>query len=154
VGAALSVLSFALPLAACASLVVRFGRSQGVERQQLKWFAYAAALLVATSLLLVLLPLTPTANNLTIGLLTVLLPIAAGIAILRYRLYDLDRLINRTLVYGLLTALLAGVSASVVLILGPVFGRIGAEPPSWAVARATLAVAALLQPARHRIKQR
>jgi len=66
VGAALPVLSFALPLAACASLVVRFRRSQGVERQQLKWFAYAAALLVATSPLLALLPLTPTANNLVV----------------------------------------------------------------------------------------
>ena len=59
-----------------------------------------------------------------------LLPIAAGIAILRYRLYDIDRLISRTLVYGLLTGLLAGVYAGVVLVLGQVFGVIGTEPPS------------------------
>jgi hypothetical protein len=76
-----------------------------------------------------------------------------GVAILRYPLYDIDRLINRTLVYGLLSALLAGVYASVVLVLGQLFGGLGSEPPSWAVAGATLAVAALFQPARRRIQQ-
>jgi len=81
------------------------------------------------------------------------MPVAAGVAILRYRLYDIDRLINRTLVYGLLTALLGGVYAAVVLLLGQLFGGIGAEPPSWLVAGATLAVAALFQPARRRIQQ-
>jgi hypothetical protein len=79
------------------------------------------------------------------------LPVAAGIAILRYRLDDIDRLINRTLVYGLLTAMLAGVYAGLVLVLGQVFGGLGAETPSW-VAGATLAVAALFQPARRRIQ--
>ena len=59
---------------------------------------------------------------------------AVGIAILRYRLYDIDRLINRTLVYGLLTALLAGVYVGVVLVLGQVFGGVAGNPPSWAVA--------------------
>jgi hypothetical protein len=67
-------------------------------------------------------------------------------------LYDIDRLINRTLVYGLLTALLAGVYAATVLVLGQVFGGVGKDPPSWAVAGATLAVAALFQPARRRIQ--
>jgi hypothetical protein len=80
------------------------------------------------------------------------IPAAAGIAIVRYRLYDIDRLINRTLVYGLLTALLGGIYAGVVLVLGQLFGGIGAEPPSWAVAGATLAVAAVFQPARLRIQ--
>ena len=80
-------------------------------------------------------------------------PAAIGIAILRYRLYEVDRLINRTLVYGLLTALLAGIYALAVLVLGQLFGGIGAKPPSWAVAGATLAVAALFQPARRRIQQ-
>jgi membrane protein implicated in regulation of membrane protease activity len=73
-------------------------------------------------------------------------------AILRYRLYDIDRLINRTLVYGLLTALLAGVYGGAVLVLGQVFGGVGVDPPSWVVAGATLAVAALFQPARRRIQ--
>jgi hypothetical protein len=79
-------------------------------------------------------------------------PVAAAIAVLRYHLYDVDQLINRTLVYGLLTALLAGVYAGAVLILGQVFGGVGGELPSWAVAGGTLAVAALFQPARRRIQ--
>jgi hypothetical protein len=81
------------------------------------------------------------------------IPIAAGIAIVRYRLYDIDRLINRTLVYGLLTGLLGAVYAGSVLSLGQLFGGIGATPPTWAVAGATLAVAALFQPARRRIQR-
>ena len=76
-----------------------------------------------------------------------------GIGIFRYRLWDIDRLINRTLVYGLLTAILGAVYAGLVLVLGQLFGGIGTEPPSWAVAGATLAVAALFQPARRRIQQ-
>ena len=77
---------------------------------------------------------------------------AIGIAILRYRLYEIDRLIRRTLVYGLLTALLGVVYAGLVLGLGQLFGGVTDNPPSWAVAGATLAVAALFQPARHRIQ--
>jgi hypothetical protein len=80
-------------------------------------------------------------------------PVAVGTAILRYRLYDIDRLINRTLVYSLLSALLALVYAGAVLVLGQLFGGIRAQPPSWVVAGATLAVAALFQPARRRIQQ-
>jgi hypothetical protein len=82
-----------------------------------------------------------------------LLPLSVGIAIRRYRLYDIDRIINRTLGYGLLTALLAAVYAGLVLVLGQLFGGLGAEPPTWAVAGATLAVAAPLQPARRRIQR-
>jgi hypothetical protein len=85
--------------------------------------------------------------------LFVLFPVAIANSVIRYRLYDIDRLINRTLVYGLLTAVLAAVYASVVLVLGQVFGGVGGEPPGWAIAGATLAVAALFQPARHRIQQ-
>ena len=73
-------------------------------------------------------------------------------AILKYRLYDIDRIISRTLVYGLLTALLGGGYVSVVLVLGHAFGEIGTQPPSWGVAGATLATAALFQPARRRIQ--
>jgi hypothetical protein len=78
--------------------------------------------------------------------------VAVAVAILRHRLYDIDRLINRTLVYGLLTVLLGGVYAGVVLILGQLFGGIGAQAPSWAVAGATLAIAAMFRPARRRIQ--
>jgi hypothetical protein len=111
-------------VAALASLILRFRRSQGVERQQLKWFTYAAALAI-------LFQAVPTpqpaglVRDVLFGLTIAFIPVAAGIAILRYRLYDIDRLINRTLVYGLLTALLAGVYAGSVLILGQVFGGLG-----------------------------
>jgi hypothetical protein len=73
--------------------------------------------------------------------------------VVRYRLYEIDRIINRTLVYGLLTALLGAVYGGVILILGQLFGGISAKPPSWAVAGATLAAAALFQPTRRRIQQ-
>jgi hypothetical protein len=81
------------------------------------------------------------------------LPAAIGIAVLRYRLYDIDRLINRTLVYGVLTVLLAAVYAGLVLTLGQLFGGIDTQPASWAVAGATLAVAALFQPLRRRLQR-
>jgi hypothetical protein len=145
----LSVLLVGSGLAAAGSLVLRFRRSRGEERQQLKWFTYAVALLP----LFVLADFLPgSGGSLLSAVPLVLLPVAVGIAILRYRLYDIDRLINRTLVYGLLTALLLGVYAAVVLVLGQVFGGIRGEPPSWVVAGATLAVAALFQPARRRIQ--
>jgi hypothetical protein len=150
VGAVLLGMFTAASLAGCASLVLRFRRARGEERQQLKWFAYAAALLVASNLVGSL--LLPGGSDLGAAFTIALLPIAAGIAILRYRLYDIDRLINRTLVYGLLTGLLAGVYAGVVLVLGQLFGGVGRDPPSWVVAGATLAVAALFQPARRRIQ--
>jgi MFS family permease len=148
-----SLLSIALGLlvvAAVVSLVVRFRRSRGEERLQLKWFTYAGAVLPVL-LLGDLLP--DTASNVLFALGIIFPPVAAGIAVLRYRLYEIDRLINRTLVYGLLTALLAGVYAGLVLVLGRLFGELGGRPPSWAVAAATLAVATLFQPARRRIQQ-
>jgi hypothetical protein len=146
---ALILLLTVLAAVAFGSLVVRFRRSRGEERQQLKWFTYAAAL-VPLSVLGDALP--AVVGDLAIDLPIVFLPVAAGIAILRYRLYDIDRLINRTLVYGLLTALLAGVYVGAVLVLGRLFGGVSGDPPSWVVAGATLAVAALFQPARRRIQ--
>jgi hypothetical protein len=138
-------------VAALVSLVLRFRRSRGVERQQLKWVTYAAALPILLQAVPTPLP-EGAISDVLFGLTIAFIPIAAGIAILRYRLYDIDRLINRTLVYGLLTAILGLGYAAAVLVLGEVFGGIGAEPPSWAVAAATLAVAALFQPARRRIQ--
>jgi 4-amino-4-deoxy-L-arabinose transferase-like glycosyltransferase len=128
------------------ALAVRFHRAGGIERQQLKWLLFAAAITVMVISLgevvsrLWLLPLVPA------------VPVAAGVAILRYRLYDIDRIISRTLVYGLLSVLLGAVYAGVVLLLGQVFGGVAGRPPSWAVAGATLAVAALFQPARRHIQ--
>jgi hypothetical protein len=143
-------------LAAVASLVVRFRRARGAERQQLKWlFYWVAVLVVGFPITGVVLDRVSSelAADLIFALLIVPIPLAVGVAIVRHRLYDVDRLINRTLVYGLLTALLATVYAGVVLVLGQLFGGLGAEPPSWAVAAATLAVASLFQPARRRIQQ-
>jgi hypothetical protein len=142
-------------LAAIASLLARLRRAQGVERLQLKWFCYAAGLFATAAFVAVVLPSVGgyTVDTLSIMLGLTALPISVGVAILRYRLYEIDRLINRTLVYGLLTALLASVYAAVVLVLGQLFGEAGGNPPSWAVAGATLTVAALFQPLRRRIQQ-
>jgi hypothetical protein len=133
------------------SLLLRFRRVRGDERQQLKWFIFAAALLLV---------LPPTLGSALerlgwelIGwvfamVVFCLLPTAIGVALLRYRLYDIDRIINRTLTYGLLTVLLGGGYAGVVLGLGQLLGR----DSSLVVAIATLAVAAVFQPARRRVQ--
>jgi hypothetical protein len=135
-------------LACLTALAVRFRQARGIERQQLKWLLFAAAITVV----ILSLSLSLVVNRLWLLPLAPAIPVAAGIAILRYRLYDIDRIISRTLVYGLLTALLAGVYSGAVLILGQVFGGVKKDPPSWVVAGATLAVAALFQPARRRIQ--
>jgi hypothetical protein len=133
------------------SLVVRFRRAQGVERLQLRWLAYAAAL--AAGLLLValfagFLLAKDEVVFVSLALGVALLPLATGAAILQYRLFDLDRIISRTLAYGLLTVLLGLGYAAVVLGLGRLLGR----DSSLAVAAATLAVAALFQPLRRRVQ--
>jgi hypothetical protein len=131
------------------ALVLRFRRAGAVQRQQIKWFAYGAALSIPLSLFPEARPYGPYLEFLG----TVLLLAGLGIGIFRYRLWDIDRLVNRTLVYGFLTATLGIIYAGLVLVLGQLFGGIGTETPSWAVAGATLAVAALFQPARRRIQQ-
>jgi hypothetical protein len=122
-----------------------------VERQQLKWLAYAVGVLALASMV-------PDSwlggwAIAAVNLAQWAIPAAIGVAILKYRLYDIDRLINRTLVYGALTALLGVIYAGTVLTLGQLFGGLGDDPPSWVVAVATLAVAALFQPARRRIQE-
>jgi hypothetical protein len=146
---ALAVTALAVVVAA-GSLVVRFRRAQGVERQQLRWVALAAALMV----LAVPVVLAPVALGIPVlaewapPVWVVVLPVAVGAAVLRYRLYDLDRIVSRTLAYGLLTLLLGGGYAAVVLGLGQFLER---ESPL-VVAAATLAVAAVFQPARRRVQ--
>jgi hypothetical protein len=141
-----------LPAAALA-LALRFRRARGVERQQLKWFAAAGLILVAVPVADTISPLGFDSNRLIELLSTWPLYVAIGIAILRYRLYDIDRLLNRTLVYGLLTLILGLSYSGAVLVASQLSGGIGDQPPSWAVAGATLATAALFQPARRRIQQ-
>jgi hypothetical protein len=146
-------------LGAFGSLVLRYRRARGVERLQIRWIALGGVVLLAT----VLTALLPTelglaAENsapavveglLYIGLTTI--PTAIGIAILRYRLYDIDVVINRTLVYGALTATLAGTYLGSVLLLQLILSGVTANS-GLAVAGSTLAVAALFRPARGHIQ--
>jgi hypothetical protein len=132
------------------SLVLRFRRAQGTDRLQLRWLALAAA--CAPALLLAALVAGVLGRDpvvlASLSLCVALLPLATGAAILRYRLYDLDRIISRTLAYGLLTVLLGLGYAAVVLGLG----RLLPEGSSLVVVAATLAVAALFQPLRRRLQ--
>jgi hypothetical protein len=133
---------------ALAALVVRFRRSRGIERQQLKWFTYAAAL---APLPFLAHDFAPSISGLLQMLILPLVPISVGVAFLRYRLYEIDRILYRTLVYGLLTAVLGLCYAAGSLVFVLVSGT-GADPPSWLVAAATLAAAAIFRPARRRIQ--
>jgi hypothetical protein len=150
---ALAVTILAVVVAA-GSMVVRFRRARGTERQQLWWVALAAALVVLAGVV-VLAGLAlgvqgaPGLLGWAAGVCVAVLPVAIGAAILRYRLYDLDRIVSRALAYGLLTVLLGGAYAGVVLGLGQLLG----QGRSLVVAGATLAVAALFQPARRRIQE-
>jgi hypothetical protein len=140
-----------LPAAAVA-LALRFRRARGPQRQQLKWFAYAGLILVAVPIADTIGPFGFDSNRLIELLSTWPLYVAIGIAILRHRLYDIDRLWNRTLVYGLLTAILGGGYAVGVLVIGQRL-RPGDDPSSLVVAASTLAVAALFQPLRRAIQR-
>jgi hypothetical protein len=139
-------------LVGAGSLVGRFRRARGAKRQQLRWLALAAAL-AAMALLVALAALVLDAGwdlfNPALGVCLGLLPLATGAAILRYRLYDLDRIISRTLAYGLLTLTLGLGYAALVLGLGQLLGR---DTPL-VVAAATLAVAVAFQPARRRVQE-
>jgi hypothetical protein len=143
-----------LILAVLASVVVRFRRARGEERQQLKWFTFvvAAELVLIPGLGGVAEQVAPLLGGLVIFPVSIsLIPIAIGIAVLRYRLYDIDRVINRTLVYGLLTVLLGAVYLAGVFGLGQLLNPVTGES-ALAVAASTLAVAALFQPARRRVQ--
>jgi hypothetical protein len=141
-------------LLAAISMVLRFRRSTGVERLQLKWIAYAGGVAAATAV--VNLPLTGV-DTLSDALFVIsfisllLVPVTAGIAILRYRLYDIDVVINRTLVYGALTATLVSAYLAGVLLLQLALHPV-TEESNLAIAGSTLAVAALFRPARARIQ--
>ena len=140
-------------LASAASMVVRLRRSRGEERRQLKWVASAAALFAAVCLVTAA-TLEQGAGD--VGQVAVLLaysaiPVSAGYAILRHRLYDIDLVVNRALVYGTLTATLAGAYLGLVLLLGVVLSPL-TEQSNLTIALSTLAVAALFGPARSRVQ--
>jgi hypothetical protein len=150
-----------LLVAAASSVFMRLRRAKGVERQQIKWFAYAAA---ATVIGLVLAYVIPEVIDVPLWFerigYTILLslipaiPISIGIAILRYRLYDIDILINRTLVYGTLTATLALVYFGVVTATQALFRTLTGQEqlPQLVIVASTLVIAALFNPLRQRIQ--
>jgi hypothetical protein len=140
-------------LAGVISLVVRYRRSHGIERQQLKWVAAAGCLLLLSFVVGGVLTSVWSDQAGWVSMLIGLLALVAAIAIalLRYRLYDIDVVINRTLVYGALTAILAAAYLASVLLLQLLLSGI-TKDSGLAVAASTLAVAALFRPARSRIQ--
>jgi hypothetical protein len=143
---------FVLVVLAAASLLVRFRRGGPVERQQLKWFILAALFASATVMADVLgVPLGGPVWAVLDALSLALLPVAVGIAVLRYRLYEIDRIVSRTVSYGLLTAGLVGLYLLVVALLRPLLEPLTGSS-TLAVAGSTLAVAAAFNPARRRLQ--
>jgi hypothetical protein len=142
-------------LVSSASVVIRFRRATGDERQQIKWFAFAAGALAATFVVVALPLLKGSAARIGGDVVTYMfsgLPIAIGIAILKYRLYDIDRLINRTLVYAAVSLVLGLSYYALIIALPLVFSDERGERPPLFVAATTLAVAALFRPVRARIQ--
>ena len=137
---------------------MRLRRAVGVERQQIKWFAYAAAI-YAIGIILNVITLAIDAPRwfewagVVIFTITgTTIPISIGIAILRYRLYDIDRIINRTLVYGALTATLVAVYFGGIVSLQYAFRTLTGGGSQLAIVASTLAIAALFSPLRRRIQ--
>jgi hypothetical protein len=138
-------------LASIVSLGVRLRRSRATERQQLKWLVYDAALVGLIA------PFFLGVQSLTlVAVLGVFayasIPVATGVAILKYHLYDIDLLINRTLVYGSLTVTLAALYFGGVVLLQRLFVALTGEKSTLAVVASTLAIAALFNPLRRRIQ--
>ena len=141
-----------------ASVVVRFRRSRGVERLQMKWFVYVSVVFVGGSILTSVIGVATGLRwleqfSFVLSMVALVgLPIAVGIAILRYRLYDIDVVINRTLVYGLLTLLLALMYFGGIVLLQRVFVLLTGQQSTLAVVASTLLIAALFNPLRGRIQ--
>jgi hypothetical protein len=134
-------------LAAIMSLVFRYRRAETAERAQLRWLVYAAVVIVVAEIISVPIASTNLQNAISSGAI-VLVSVAIGIAVLRYRLYDIDRVISRTVAYAIVTGLLVGIYAGLVLLATHVLGL---HTPV-AVAAATLAAAALFAPVRRRVQ--
>ncbi len=135
-------------IGAVAAVVVRFRRSRAVERQQLKWFVSAVAL----SPLLVFELLSPELGTALFALVLIGVPTAVGVAILRYRLYDIDLIIRRTLQYSLLTGLLALVYLGSVVLLQALFERLVGQSSPLVIVLSTLLMAAAFAPLRRRVQ--
>jgi hypothetical protein len=141
-------------VAAALSLVLRFRRARGEERQQIKWFTYAVTFVVCYSLInqLLLPDRLPFLLDEILGVAVFQsLWVALAVAVLRYRLYDIDIIIRRTLVYSTLTAILALIYFGSVIVLQTLFTGVG-QQSSIAIVLSTLAIAALFSPLRQRIQ--
>jgi signal transduction histidine kinase len=164
VGWADFLLIVALPIAAAASLVVRLVRARGEARQQLRWVVYVLAVgiglnaLMAVSALFI--PPSPAgrvignviSNGLVVGAFGIALPAAIGVAILKYRLYDIDVVINRTLVFGVLAAFITAVYVGIVVGIGTLIGSGGRNNLALSIV-ATALVAVAFQPVRERVQR-
>jgi hypothetical protein len=153
-------------LASALSLVLRYRNSGGEQRQQIKWIAFAASVVVVLYAIALMASFVVPAESWTTGgsvwwlnLLTyavlssfTLVPIAVGIAVLKYRLYEIDFIINRTLVYGSLTAMLIALYFSGIVLLQRVFVAFTGQRSTLAVVASTLLIAALFNPLRRRIQ--
>jgi len=149
---------YALGLIAAASLLVRLRGSKSVEHQQVKWFTYAVSMLATSATFAYVVSESigvvwlDRASSVLVIASVVGLPVAVGIAILRYHLYDIDLIINRTLVYGALTAVLAGLYFGSIVVLQVLFRTLTGEGSQFVVVTSTLAIAVLFNPLRRRIQ--
>ncbi len=151
-------LLYALGLVAVASVLMRLQRSRGEERQQIKWFAYAGVLLVISTIITYV--LSEATSLWWVGWVVFVpamigiagLPVGVGIAILRYRLYEIDILINRTLVYSALTTLLVVLYFCGIVVLQSLIVLLTGQQSTLAVVASTLLIAALFTPLRRRIQ--
>src|SRR5215217_6415617 len=140
------------------SLIIRLRRARELERQQIKWFVYATVLMISGGILTY--PVSEAIGSVWLKWISfvpfivgvMFIPVAMGIAILRYRLYDIDILINRTLVYGPLTVVLVALYFGGILVLQNAFVALTGQESTLAVVASTLVIAALFNPLRHRIQ--
>src|SRR5215210_4898774 len=148
----------ALIFVAVVSLIIRLRRARGLERQQIKWFVYATVLMISGGILTY--PVSEAIGSVWLRWISLVpfivgvmfIPVAMGIAILRYRLYDIDILINRTLVYGPLTVVLVALYFGGIVVLQNIFVALTGQESTLAVVASTLVIAALFNPLRHRIQ--
>jgi hypothetical protein len=149
---------YALVVVGASSMLMRLRYSGRIERQQIKWFAYATVVVISGVILKnVVYPVVSVTWVWWVGLILTAVgvassPVAMGLAILRYRLYEIDLIINRTLVYGALTATLAAVYLGGVVLLQYVFRTLTGGESQLAIVASTLTIAAIFSPLRRRIQ--
>jgi hypothetical protein len=147
----LVILILVLPIVlALIALLVRFARARGIERQQMKWLLYAAAIFVGA--LVIAFVLNSAFADALVGVVALGMPIAIAIALFRYRLYDIDLIIRRTLTYGVVVALLALIYFASVILLQQLFANITGQRSDVITVLSTLAIAVLFIPLRNRIQ--